>query len=223
MMHQRISKKIFIYLFIFFILVTITNKKLSYNIYEVKEFKINGLNQLETEKIYDDVKKIKNISIFSSDKKFISKILYSNEIIEEFKIDRIYPSTLNIEVKKTKFLAITKKNGTDFFIGENGNLIKTQEDNFELPFIYGNIEVKNFLNFKNIIDISNFEFNEIKNLYYFKSNRWDIVTKNGLILKLPINLTIKKLNQIFEIIKKNNFEDIKYIDFRQKNMMVTND
>ena len=59
-MHQRISKKIFIYLFIFFILVTITNKKLSYNIYEVNEFKINGLNQLETEKLYDSLNE-KNI------------------------------------------------------------------------------------------------------------------------------------------------------------------
>ena len=74
MMHQRISKKIFIYLFIFFILVTITNKKLSYNIYEVNEFKINGLNQLETEKLYDDVKKIKNISIFSFDRDILSSL-----------------------------------------------------------------------------------------------------------------------------------------------------
>jgi len=223
MTHQRISKKIFIHLFVFFMLITITNKKLSYDFYEVKEFNINGLNQLETEKLHDDIKILGNINIFLFDKKYISKIIYSNKTIEEFEIDKVYPSTLNIEIKKTKFLAVTKKNGIDYLVGANGNLLEIQDNGLELPFIFGNIDVNNFLYFKKIIDISNFEFNKIKNLYYFKSNRWDIVTKDGLILKMPINLTIKKLNLIFEIIQKNNFGDAKFIDFRQNNMMVIND
>ena len=33
----------------------------------------------------------------------------------------------------------------------------------------------------------NFEFNEIKNLFYFKSGRWDIETHSGLKIKLPKN------------------------------------
>ena len=27
---------------------------------------------------------------------------------------------------------------------------------------------------------------KIKNLYYFKSNRWDILTKDGIIIKIPL-------------------------------------
>ena len=53
MMHQRISKKIIIYLFIFFTLVTINNKKLSNDFYIIKKFNINGLSNLETRKILD--------------------------------------------------------------------------------------------------------------------------------------------------------------------------
>ena len=223
MMHQRISKKIFIFLFIFFILGTINNTKLSHDFYKVKKFNIIGLNQIEEKKLYDDFKIYRNVNIFFFSKKDISKIIYSNRTVEEFEIDKIYPSTLNIKIKKTKLLALTQKNGKNFFIGANGNLIEINDNISELPFIFGNVDIDNFLNFKKIIDISNFKFSYIKNLYYFKSNRWDIVTKNGLILKMPISLTIKKLNQIFEIIKKDNFGDIKYIDFRQKNMMVTND
>ena len=47
MMHQRISKKLFIFLFIFFILGTINNSKLSYDFYKVKKFNISGLNEVE--------------------------------------------------------------------------------------------------------------------------------------------------------------------------------
>ena len=192
MMHQRISKKIFIYIFIFFTLVTITNSKLSYNFYKIKEFDIIGLNQLETKKFYDEIKIFRNNNIFLFNKKKVSNIIYSNKTIEEYDVVKIYPSTLKFEIKKTKFLAITKKNGTDYLVASNGNFIEINNLILELPYIFGDIDVNNFLYFKEIIDISNFEFDKIKSLYYFKSNRWDITTKDGLVLKLPSNLTLKK-------------------------------
>ena len=36
-----------------------------------------------------------------------------------------------------------------------------------------------------MIDNSNFDYGNIKNLFYFKSGRWDIEMESGLILKLP--------------------------------------
>tara|TARA_B110000444_G_scaffold260550_1_gene307991 strand:+ start:2271 stop:2939 length:669 start_codon:yes stop_codon:yes gene_type:complete len=222
-MHQRISKKIIIYILIFLILATITNRQLSYDFYKIKEFNINGLDQLETEKVYNDIKIFKNINIFLFNKKDVSKIIYSNKIIKEFDIVKIYPSTLKVKIKKTKFLAITKKNSIDYIVTSNGNLIKIKDTNLGLPFIFGEIDVNNFLYFKEIIDISNFEFKKIKDLYYFKSNRWDIITKEGIILKMPPNLTVKKMNLIFEVVKNNIFSGVKIIDFRQNNMMVINE
>ena len=222
MMHQRISKKITIYLFIFFTLVTVSNKNLSYDFYRIKELNINGLNSLETNKIHNDLKIFKKMNIFSFDKHNILKKIYSNKIVEKIKIFKIYPSTLNIEIKKTKFLAITKKNNNDFLVGANGNLIKVNNTILDLPYIFGNIDVNNFLYFKEVIDNSNFKFDDIKNLYYFKSNRWDVITKDGLTLRMPPNLTVKKLNLLFKIIQKNDFIDEKIIDYRQSNMMVIN-
>ena len=222
-MHQRISKKIIIYLFIFFTLVTVNNSKLSNDFYTIKELNINGLNTLETKKVYDDLKIFRNINIFLFEKKNISKKIYSNKIVEKLKIFKNYPSTLNIEIKKTKFLAITKKNNNDYLIGTNGNLIKINNNILDLPYIFGNVDVNNFLYFKEIIDNSNFKFNEIKNLYYFKSNRWDMITKDGLTLKMPHDLTVKKLNLVFEIIQRNDFNDDKIIDYRQSNMVVINE
>ena len=179
MMHQRISKKIIIYLFIFFTLVTVTNRNLSNNFYLIKEFNINGLNTIETRKISHDLKIFENINIFLFDKKDISEKIYSNKVVEKLNVFKKYPSTLNIEIKKTKFLAVTKKGNSNYLIGANGNLIKVDSANSDLPFIFGNIETNDFLNFKEIVDNSNFKFNDIENLYYFKSNRWDVTMKNG--------------------------------------------
>ncbi len=223
MMHQRISKKIIIYLFIFFSLVTISNINLSNDFYKIKKFNIDGLNALETKKIYNKLKIFKNINIFLLDKENISKNIYSSKIVEKFKISKNYPSTLNIEIKKTKFLAITKKNNNDYLVGTNGNLLKVNNTISDLPYIFGNINVNNFLNFKKKIDNSNFKFNEIMDLYYFKSNRWDVITKDGLTLKMPSNLTVENLNLIFKIIQGNDFDDNKILDFRQNNMIFINE
>ena len=222
-MPQRISKKILIYLFIFFSPVTINNTKLSNNFYKIKYLNINGLDISETNKINKDLDDFKNNNIFLFDKKDISQKIYSNKFVEKFKIFKLYPSTLNIEIEKTKFLAITKKDNNDYLIGTNGNLIELNNAIFDLPYIFGNINVENFLEFKKIIDISNLRFDEIENFYYFKSNRWDIKTKKGISLKLPSNLTVQKLNLIYEIIEKNDFNSNKTLDFRQNNMMVINE
>ncbi len=223
MMHQQISKKIFIYLFIFLNLVTITNNKFSNDIYTIKKFDIIGLNYQETKKLIEDLKIFKNMSIFSLNKKNFFDIINSNKIIEEFTIFKIYPSTMKINVKKTDFLAVTKKNGIDFAVLGNGNLIQIEDNNLNLPFIFGNINAQNFLEFKELIEISHFNFKEIKELYFFKSNRWDILTTNDLLLKMPMDPTVKKLNFIFDIIKDSNFDNVKIIDFRQNDLIIMNE
>ena len=119
-------------------------------------------------------------------------------------------------------MAITKKNNDNYLVGANGNLIKNNSINSDLPFIFGNVDINDFLYFKEIIDSSNFKFNDIKNLYYFKSNRWDVLTKDGLTLKMPPNLTVEKLDLLFKIIQGNDFYNDKIIDYRQNNMMVVN-
>lgn len=219
-MHQQTNKKIFIYLLIFFTLVTINNKKLSYDFYNIKKFNINGLSQIETKKLINSFKIFKDTNIFTFKKNDISRIIYDNKIIEDFSVIKIYPSTLNIDIQKTKILASTKKNGKDYLVLGNGNLIVAENSSAELPFIFGNLNVDNFIKLKDKIDSSKFDFKSIKSFYYFKSNRWDILTNEGLTLKMPSNLTVQKLNFIFNIIKKDIFNDVKIFDFRQKNMMV---
>ena len=219
-MPLQINRKILIYLFIFFILGTYTNKEFSnFNFPEIDSYKIEGLNVLENDQIFQDLSKIQNKNLFFLKQDEISKIINSNQIIESFSVFKHYPSSLNIVIEETIFLALTKKNGQDFYIGSNGNLIQTINKKTNLPFVFGNFEISDFLRLKKIIDNSNFNYDNIKNFYYFKSRRWDIETKDDLIIKLPS----KELNVSFDILSKiydnQKFKDIKVIDLRKENLV----
>jgi cell division protein FtsQ len=222
-MHQRISKKILIYLFVFFLVGSLNNKKImQFIIPTINNFEIFGLTELENNQVYQELNTLRNLNIFFLKKDKILEIINSNKVIEKFSIFKNYPSNLIINIKKTKFLAHIKKNNLDFYIGSNGNLIEAKDNQIDLPFIFGNIEIEEFLKLKRIIDNSGFNYDDIKNLYYFKSKRWDIETKNNLVIKLPI----KKLKASFEILLKiyeaEEFIDFKIIDLRQDNQVILN-
>ena len=77
--------------------------------------------------------------------------------------------------------------------------------------------------FKKIIDNSKFEYQNIKNLFFFPSKRWDIETNNEIVIKLPKDETEQVLNLIYQMIFNQNFKDIKIIDARIKNQIIIDD
>ena len=185
-MHRQISKKIFIYLFIYIVLVTLNNVNFSKSLFPlISNIEIFGLSEIENKKLHKKIKEISNENIFYLDKKKISETIYSNKIVEKLFVYKNYPSKLKIDIKKANLIAITKKNNLSYYISSNGNLIETKNLQIDLPFVFGNIDIKEFLKLKKIIDDSDFNFNDIKNLYYFKSKRWDLETEDGLVVKLP--------------------------------------
>lgn len=143
--------------------------------------------------------------------------------MDEFFVFKNYPSEIKVEIKKTKFIALTKKNQQNYFIGSNGNLIRSDNSENNLPFVFGKIDVKNFLKIKNIIDNSDFNFDEIRNFYYFKSKRWDLETNEGLVIKLPLKGIEPSLNILTNLYKKKEYKDMKMIDFRQNKQIIINE
>ena len=223
-MHQQISKKIIIYLFLFLILVTVNNiNLLNLNFLKIITLNVSGLNNLEKKKFEKDFNFLKKESLIFLDKTEISKKIFANKTVEELSVFKNYPSELKIFIKKTNFLAITKKNNQNYYIGSNGNLILTKNSVESLPFIFGNVEPDDFLKLKTYINDSDFNFDQIKNLYFFKSKRWDIETKDGLIIKLPLNQIEKSLNNLSKIIILEEFKNKKIIDLRQTNQFILND
>ena len=223
-MHQRISKKIFIYLFFFISLVTVNKiNLLSLNFPLISNLDISGLNNFEEKKFKEDLDFLKNKNILLLDKDEISKKIYSNKIVEDLFIFKKYPSELRIFIKKTNFLAITKKNNQNYYIGSNGNFIISKNNSGNLPFIFGDVKTEEFLKFKSHIDRSKFDFDQIENLSFFKSKRWNIETKNGIIVKLPLNDLDLSLETLSKIINEEQFKNVKVIDLRNYGTIITND
>ena len=219
-MHQLISKKVIIYLCVFFLLATVNNSSIiNIKFPIIEKIKISGFNLDQNDKLNNTIKNLKSRNIFFINQLEIKKIFFSDNVIEELSIFKNYPSTLIIDIKKTKFLALTKKDGEDYFIGKNGKLIKKNESISRLPYIYGNLEINEFFEFKKNVDKSNFEFKQILNMYYYKSKRWDIETKEYLI-KLPRENVSEILNLFVRLSKEKNFSEKKIIDFRQKGQII---
>ena len=221
-MLQQINKKILLYFFIFIILGTFNNKNLKeFNLPKINSLKINGLeiDQKFSEKL--EILKIDNI--FFIDKIKTEELFNSNNLIEEYEIFKKYPMSLEIEIVGTKFLAQTNIDGKFFLIGSNGKLIENENNTNSLPYIFGDLDINNFLNLKKIIDESSLNFQEIKNLYFFPSGRWDLETLSDVLIKLPKEKLKESLNLSLDLLNNEKFDNIKLIDVRQKNQVIIND
>ena len=222
-MQGRISKKIILYLFILLTLVNpinreFHNKKLEKNY----SFEILSLSEFNDKKIMNDLLSYKNQNLLFLKKENINEIIKKYKIIEDYNIYKNYPSKLIVNFKKTQFLAITQKEGVYYYIGSNGNLIKTKKKFEDLPIIFGDVDVEEFLKLKKLVDNSIFDFREIKNLYFFKSKRWDIETKEGLLLRLPRKNLDRSFQLFLDFINNKDTKDIDIIDLRQNNQIILN-
>ena len=223
-MRQRKGKKILIYFFLLIIVSSINNISLSkIKLNNVDDIKISGLDDFEMEVLLDDIKSLNLGNIFSLEDDKIIKIIDSNTLIEKYKIKKKYPSTLNIEIKKTSFLARISQNSKIFILGSNGKLSENDKSIEELPYIFGSPNIIDFLNLKTIIDKTNISYDEIKNFYFFKSKRWDLELKNNILIKLSGDNLKESLDNAFTFLNDSSFNNIKIIDARILNQIILND
>ena len=92
-----------------------------------------------------------------------------------------------------------------------------------MPFVYSKSNYTDFIKLKKIIDKSEFQFDLIESFYYFPSNRWDIKTKDGFLIKLPEENITKSLKFAKLIIKNKKIKDKKIIDLRISNNIILSD
>ena len=76
---------------------------------------------------------------------------------------------------------------------------------------------------KSEIDQSNFNFEDITKLYYFKSKRWDIETSKGYLIKLSKDNVEKDLNLFVRLSDEKKFKGKLVIDFRQRGQIILNE
>ena len=223
-MHQKKSKKILIYFFLLVLVGSMNNINLKeIKLHQIQNINIYGFNEKNKNALLNDIQKKNLGNIFFLNGNELTGVIDANSLVENYKIFKKYPSSINIKIKKTDFLAKINKNEKIFLIGSNGKLIKNESSDNNLPFIFGNPEIKEFLKFKKIIDQSKIDYKNIKYIYFFQSKRWDIEFKNDLTIKLPLNFTKETLNNSLLFSSNLNIKENKKIDLRVKNQIITNE
>ncbi len=223
-MQQRKSKKILIYLFLLFVVGSVNNINLNdLKFHDISSINISGLDDKDKSILLKKIKNINLDNIFLVNRNNLINEIELNSLVEKYFIFKRYPSSIDINIEKTKFLAKINEKDKIFYLGSNGKLTKNDFSNNQLPYIFGNPNVIEFFNIKKIIDKSEISYEEIKNLYFFSSKRWDLELKDNIIIKLPNENTNLALKLALEFLHTNEFKDNKIIDARIKNQIILDD
>ena len=223
MMLQQIDKKkkIIGYFLLFFLLTTFNNLYfIKSNKFNLVNIYVNGLEEKTNLKILQDLKIITFDNIFLLEKDFLQNVIESYDLVGSYKIKKIYPNSISVDIKKTEFLAIIYINQEKFLIGSNSKLIKYESFKKDLPIVFGKMEINNFLELIESLKKSNFNINNISEFYSYPSGRWDIKTKNNLLYRLPREELLSSLDFINEINKNKNFDGKNIIDLRNLNYLI---
>ena len=222
-MPQQISKKISLYLFLFLLLGSLNNKNLvNIEFPKIKKIDVQGL-QIINDEFTQKLDLLKKKNLFDLNKSNLKELLNSNNLIEEYTIFKKYPSSLEIKIIETTLLGLINKNGMNFYIGSNGKLINAKDEIMNLPYIFGELNIENFLIIKKIIDHSKLNYKEVQNLFFFPSGRWDIELTSGVLIKLPITNIKKSLDLSLNLLNSKEFNNIKTIDTRPANQVIINE
>jgi len=223
-MQLSLSKKIIFYIFLIIFLSTLNSKHISeIRFKNVDQITVIGLQENEGQDLLNDLQLLNLNNIFFLKKFELTNKLDANKLIENYEIFKKYPSSIVIKVNKTKFLANVFNNGKSFILGSNGKLIESIEKKSNLPNIFGEYDKDSFFNLLKSIKNSNFRISNIKNLYFFKSGRWDIETKLDVIIKLPKDNLKDSLNLSLDLLNNSEFKKVKILDLRQHNQIIINE
>ena len=220
-MHQRKSRKILIYFFLLILVGSINNNSINnLKLEKVKNINIFGLEKKDQKIILYNLNNLDLKNIFFINKKNFQSIIESNSLVEEYNVIKKYPYSIDINIKKTNFIARINKNGKFFLLGNNGKLSNNDISNIQLPYIFGSPEINEVVKLKKIIDQSNIVYSQIESLYYFKSNRWDLKFTNNLLIKLPEKIDKKTLDKISFFLENIELKNKKMLDARIKNQII---
>ena len=225
-MLQSISKKkIYFYLLILLLLSSTFNFNIISNFNKlnlIKHINIVGLNDKEKHILEKNLKIFINKNIFLINKDEAEKILKNNSFIDTYKIVKVFPSHLLVNVKKTKFVGKTILDGEKFYIGKNGKLTKISlvEKEYNQPQVFGSFEVYEFLKLQEILLKNGFNLDKIKKYYYYKSKRWDIENNDNVLIRLPSENIENSLKNYRSLMKTNKIIKSNLIDLRIKNKII---
>jgi len=196
--------RIFLLLTLFIFITTYNPNKFDFisennnKFFKIQKIIITDNFLIEKNHIYKKLEKIYNKNIFFIKRKDLEDSLKNIDFLEKIEVKKKYPNTVIVKIFETKPLGFLYKDNVKYLLDSSSNLILLQKHvNFErLPNIFGEGAEKDLVNFLNRLEINNFPKKEIKNMYYFQIERWDLQLLNDKIIKFPHKVTDKIIKNL---------------------------
>ena len=214
------GKKLNLILYISLILILSSTNNYNYkNIFIIKYIKVDGFSDEKNKIVKDDFQLIFGDNIIFLDKKNFKKMIYRNDT-KELNVKKIYPNKILVNFIPAKPICIIENKDNKIILGNNGKIldIKINENNF--PIIRGSENIGYIFEVVNLLNSSNFDYNSIKNIFFFGSGRFDIKLKNELLIRFPINYTKEIINYGSDLLNNKKFVNSKIIDLRINNRII---
>ena len=191
------------------------------NFFEIK--KVNLLGRSKT-----DINLIENIvssslknenNIIRNDFKKIKILLEDLKWIEKVSIKRSFPDNVTIQIQEHKAFAVFTNHKKSYLISDKGKIIYkiSNPKAYNLIHLEGNQILKNLDNLKEFIYQNPELKHRIEKIVVKDNGRWNLVTKNGILFKLPLK---DKQNAIDEINKYVSLNNIEIVDLRFLNKKI---
>jgi len=224
-MLQKIDKKkyIFFYLIIFLILSSTHNLNFKQkNFFDIKKIEVVGLDKTDNLLLEKKLKDLIGSNIFTINKESF-KLIKSENLINGYKVKKIYPNHIKVYLESTVAISIIKHFNELVILGNNGKIIDLKSLPSNVPEINGTNDIKKVFQTIKIIKKSNYDIKNIKKIIFFPSERIDIVLQNKKKIRFPINLSIDNLNLSLQLIEDEVFHASKIIDLRIPNKVISYD
>ena len=224
-MLQKIDKKkyIFFYLITFLILSSIHNSNFkSNNFFSIKKIDVVGLNKSKNLLLENKLVDFIGYNIFTLEKESF-KFINSINFIKDYNIKKIYPNQLKVYLEPAKAISIVKHLDKLVILGNNGKIIDLDNIPINVPIVTGTSDIKKVFQTLKMIDKSNFNIENIKNIEFFQSERVDIELINKKKIKFPINYTVDNFNFALKLLDDDRYSKSKILDLRIPNKVITYD
>ena len=216
-------KKRFLVALILLLLLSTYNLQNNFNIsskFLIKKLFIEKNNLVSKEKIEKKLSFLFQTNLFLLRTDKIETALKEIDFIESFKLKRIYPDKIKIEILEKRPIAIIQNKNEKKYYTIKGYVIDyVYLKEFEnLPIVFGNSE--NFTSFYKSLKKINFPIELIDKFYLFESKRWDLITKKKQTIKLPIYNYLESLENFKNLEDKDNFKKYTIFDYRIKDQII---
>ena len=224
-MLRKLDKKnyIFFLLIVFLILSSIHNSKFKYNnFFNLKKIEVVGLDKTDNAFLENEFKDLVGSNIFTLNKKSFELINSLNQI-KSYNVKKIYPNQVKVYLESAKAIGFIKNINEFVILGNNGKIIEPETLPKNIPEVTGTNDLKKIFQTIEIIKKSDFDIRKVKKINFFPSKRIDIEFENKKKIKFPINFKIDDLNFGFRVINDEKFNQVKVIDLRIPNKVITDD